>query len=438
MIKGLAILGWDQKIGSVLEAKYPESLEISSNLTNKIYMTHAYDEDFKNEELIEVKYKEKTILSYCDKARISKFGYEILILILEETEKDNLYNLRNQMISFGNSIFSKPKEERKDYFLKNVEKFFKKPSARKVLILGRPGTGKSSIKQIVFEGKDPKTLLYDPLEPTRGITPSVYSWLDLKLGLFDTSGQELQDLLNQENIQEQILAFENSDVIIYLFDFPLWVSKKEEVFSDIKRIEDLINHYDENSRLILFLHKIDLIEKNERKEVIEEIRNQINKNLDLPIFFTSIYPNIIYSLYNAFYNILSGFSEDTADLKLFLDQFLEKLEKTMAYITNQNDSIIVQTMNENFNTTLINHTHKLIAQLNQSFVNMGEDEDIEHIIISGKESINIIMNNLNLQKFNLKNLILVSESLSPNKLIYLVGKIRSKLINYYFYQKKNG
>lgn len=436
MIKGLAILSWDRKIGSVLEAKYPETLKISSNLTNKIYMTHAYDEDYKNEELIEVNYKQKTILSYCDKARVSKFGYEILILILEETEKDNLYKLRNEMISFGTSVFSKSKEERRDYFLDNVEKFFKKPSARKVLLLGRPGTGKSSIKKIIFEGMDPKSLLYDPLEPTRGIRPSVYSWLDLKLGLFDTSGQELQDLLNRENVQDQTLAFENSDVVIYLFDFSLWVSKKELVFSDIKKIIDLISSYDKNSHFVLFLHKIDLIEENERNEIIKEIRNQINKRLNITIFFTSIYPNIIYSLYNAFYEILSGFSNDTVDLKLFLDNFLDESKKTMAYLTNENDSIIVQTMNKDFNTNLINHTHKLIAQLNQSFENMVENDDIEHIIISGKKSLNIIMNDLNLAKFNIKNLILVSESLSPNKLIYLVGKIRSKIINYYFYQKK--
>jgi len=435
MIKGLAILGWDQKIGSILEMKYPQNLEISSNLTNKIYMTHAYDEDFKNEELIEVKYKEKTIISYCDKTRVSKFGYEILILILEETGKDNLYKLRNQMISFGNSIFSKSKEERNDYFLENVEKFFKKPSARKVLLLGRPGTGKSSIKKIIFEGQNPKSLLYEPLEPTRGVTPSVYSWLDLKLGLFDTSGQELQDLLSQKNIQDQILAFENSDVVVYLLDFPLWVSKKEEIFTDIARINNLISKYDDKARLVLFLHKIDLIEEKERNEIIEEIRNQIKQRIDISIFFTSIYPNIIYSLYNAFYAILSGFSEDTVKLKSILDQYLEESKETMAYLTNENDSIIVQTMNKDFNTNLINHTHKLIAQLNQSFENMAENDDIEHIIISGKESLNIITNNLNLSKFNIKNLILVSESLSPNKLIYLVGKVRSRIISYYFYQK---
>lgn len=436
MIKGLAIFSWDQKIGSVLEAKYPEYLEISSNLTNKIYMTHAYDEDYKNEELIEVNYNDKTILSYCDKARVSKFGYEILILILEETEKDNLYRLKNQLISFGNNIFSHSKEERKKYFLKNVERLFKKPSARKILILGRPGTGKTSIRKVIFEGIEPKSLLYDPLEPTRGIKASVYSWLDLKLGFFDSSGQELEQLLNRENFHDQKLAFENADVIIYLFDFSFWVSKRNEILADINKIESLIGGYDNELSLILFLHKIDLIEKNDRQSIIENLKADIKDKYDLPIFFTSLYPNIIYSLYNAFYNILSTFSDDIENLNSFLDDFLNRLSKTFAYITNENDSIILQTMSKDFNTKLINRTHRIITQLNHSFQEMVENDNVDHIIISGSKSMNIILTYLNLIKFNIKNLILVSESLSPDKLISLVDKIRSKFINYYFYQNK--
>jgi len=435
MIKGLVILGWDQKIGSVLEAKYPKSLEITSNLTNKIYMTHAYNEDFINEELIEIKYKEKTILSYCDKKRVSECGYEIVIIVLEETEKDNIYKLRNQLISFGNSLFSKSKEERKKYFMENVGNFFKKQKARKVLLLGRPGTGKSSIKKIIFEGMDPKNLLYEPLEPTRGITPSVYSWLDLKLGLFDTSGQELQQLLGND-MKDQTLAFENCDIIIYLFDFPSWISREEEVLKDIEKINELMKRHEKNAQLVCFIHKIDLIEKNERDEIEKRIKTIFKEKYGIPIFFTSILPKIIYSLYNAFYEILSRYSEDTITLKSILDNIIKESKQTMAYITNQNNSIIVQTMTKNFSTKLINHTHKLIAQLNQSFENMTENDDIEHIIISGGKLINIIMNNLNLNKFNIKNLVLVSQTLSPNKLISLVGKTRLKLNNYYFYQKE--
>ena len=156
----------------------------------------------------------------------------------------------------------------------------------------------------------------------------------------------------------------------------------------------------------------------------------MEQELNCRIFFTSIYPNIIYRLYNAFYEILSGFSQETSDIKGILDETISDSEKTMCFITNKQNAIIIQTMSSDFNTLLINHTHKMIAQLTQSFENMARNNDIEHLIISGSDSLNIIMNNLNLSRFKLNNLVIISETLSANRLIYLTGKIRGKLNSY--------
>lgn len=430
MVLGLAIFTWDQKIGSVLEIKYPQSLELSSGLINKIYMTHAYDDQFENEELMEIKYNEKTILSYCDKTRVKDVGYEVLMLLLEQTEKVNMPQLKVDFTKFGQELFQLNKEERKKYFLEKVEDFYHKPSARKVLLLGRAETGKTTIKQIIFEGKDPRNLLNKPLEPTRGISPSVHSWLDLQLGLFDTSGQELNDLLEKQNLEERSMAFDNADIILYLFDYSLWVNNRDVIIEDITKITSIIKNSELNAELIVFLHKIDLINENTRSEVLKKVREIVEQELNCRIFFTSIYPNIIYRLYNAFYEILSGFSQETSDIKGILDETISDSEKTMCFITNKQNAIIIQTMSSDFNTLLINHTHKMIAQLTQSFENMARNNDIEHLIISGSDSLNIIMNNLNLSRFKLNNLVIISETLSANRLIYLTGKIRGKLNSY--------
>lgn len=98
----------------------------------------------------------------------------------------------------------------------------------------------------------------------------------------------------------------------------------------------------------------------------------------------------------------------------------------MCFITDQNNSIIIQSMSKDFNTSLINHSHKLIAQLNQSFEDMAESK-IEHLIISSSNGLNIIMINLTVSRFNIKNLICISENLSSNKLILLGGEIRTEL-----------
>ncbi|MBD3194052.1 MAG: hypothetical protein GF317_03290 [Candidatus Lokiarchaeota archaeon] len=437
MVQGLAIFSWDQKMGSVLDVKYPETLKLAPDLTNKIYMTHAYDQTFEKAELIEINYKEDTIISYCDKSRVPEFGYEVLVLILSEKEKHNLYQLKKKFTEFGKKIFELESKEREEFFLENIDQFYTKSSAKKLLLLGRAGTGKTTIKKIIFEGKNPKDLIYNPLEPTRGISPSVYSWFDLKLGLFDTSGQELEALLNA-NLDDQKLAFENADIVIYLLDFPLWVAKKNDIIQEIKKIEHIIKENDYSSQVVVFIHKIDLIEDSERESVLEQTRKEFKENLSNSVYFTSIYLKLIYNLYNAFHDLLSTFSEDTGNLRDIIDNEIADISKIMCYITNEKDSIIVQSMSDDFDTYLINHTHKMIAQLTESFENMAKNENIAHLIISGRESINTIMYYLELSKFNLKNLVCISETLSANKLIVLVGKLRGKLNSYYFYNKKGG
>jgi len=435
MVIGITLFSWDQKIGAVVDVKYPETLVLSDDLINKIYMTFAYSEDFDKDELIETSYKNQDILSYCDKRRVPEVGYEIITLILEEKEKVNIFKIKSQLLEFGKETFKKEKNERNSYFLGKIGIFFEKSSAKKILLLGRAGTGKTSIKKIIFEGLDPKDLLYNPLEPTRGIAPTVYSWLDLKLGLFDSSGQELSYLLNNETDSDHTLAFENTDFIIYLFDYPGWISQPEEIIDEIKKIQEIMGKKSQQVKLLLFFHKIDLLGKEVDSKDLDKIEVKLKKQFDLPIYFTSIHPDLIYGLYNAFYEILSSSSTETAKLREILESEVKFHPKSIFFITNKFNSIVVQAMSTDFNTVIINHSHKLIAQLNQTFADMTKSGNIDHLILSSYDNLNIIMNNTNLSKFSLKYLICLSETITVNKLIWLVGQIRTKLKDYYYLHK---
>jgi hypothetical protein len=437
MVLAAFLFGWDPKMGSIIEVKYPENASLSNDLINKIYMTFAYSEDYKTEELIETTYNNHTVLSYCDKTRVPKVGYEIISLILEEKDKINMFKYKNLILDLGKKLFKVEKSNRNQIFLENVSDFFEQTSSKKILLLGRAGTGKTSIKKIVFEGYDPKSLLYNPLEPTRGLAPTVYSWLDLKLGLFDSSGQELGYLLDNEDDQDFQLAFENTDFVVYLLDYTNWMSNQIELIKEIQKVIEIIKKKKYNVQLLLFFHKIDLFGKKFDVQAINNIKKEIHDNFELPIYFTSIHPDFIYSLYNAFYELLSKSSLETTQIQNILEEEIKDHEKTMFFINNINNSIIVQAMNKDFNVKIINLTHKLVAQVSQTFEDMTAAGKIDHLILSSYENFNIILNDTNLSKFGLKYLICISETLSANKLIWVIGQIRKKLKDFYFLNKGN-
>ena len=435
MVRGLVVFNWNQKSSPEIKLKHPNNFEISDDLINKIHLTISNNDTIKEEDVVKTTTNEFTIFSYSNREQVSDFGYEIVSMILEEKEKIDINKLKEDFITFSQELFKIEKHDMKDYFYKNVDLFFGENSARKILLIGRAGTGKTSIKKIIFEGKDPKDLLLNPLEPTRGISPNVYSWLDLKLGIFDSSGQELSFLLENEEDSDFNLAFENTDVIVYVMDYTLWNTRRNITDNDLQRISQIINSRDFPAKLIIFFHKVDLIERQEYDIKIEEIKEEIQNTYNFDFYFTSIHPEWIYNLYNAFHNILSSSSQENSNLMSLLENQVRETSKTMAFITNLQDSIIVQSMTQDFNTSIINHSHKLVAEINQNFEEMSHEGRIDHLILSSEDNFNIILNNLNMSKFGLKYLIVLSESLSANKLILLIGQVRLKIKNYYYLEK---
>ena len=104
----------------------------------------------------------------------------------------------------------------------------------RLVLIGRPEMGKTTIKKVVFEGEDPNELIIFPLEPTIKTHFSVHEFMDSKIILLDTAGQSLSSLLEDE--EKQIKSFENTNAIIYVFDYPTYIENSEEVINDIRRI----------------------------------------------------------------------------------------------------------------------------------------------------------------------------------------------------------
>ena len=163
---------------------------------------------------------------------------------------------------------------------------------KKILLLGRPAMGKTTIKNVIFNDEEPNDLILFPLETTVDIKYSIHEFLDLRISLLDTAGQSLQIYLNNE--EKQIEIFGDTGALIYIFDYNIWLSKHQVIIDDIRRIYKINENNLFGVKIFLFFHKIDLIYQVNAKKLStlrSTITNKLALPFELPIYFNSLYPD---------------------------------------------------------------------------------------------------------------------------------------------------
>ena len=300
----------------------------------------------------------------------------------------------------------------------------------KLSLVGKPEVGKSTIKKVIFEGEDPNGLIIFPLEATIGIDYSIHSFMDLKISLLDTPGQSLPLLLEDE--QKQILTFGDTSAIIYVFDYPTWIKNSQDILDDVKKIYEIRKKHGFESKIILFLHKIDLLITKKIGSMLALIRRQIIKQLDLPeelpIYFTSLHPNLIYTTYNAISDTISSFSLETSNLKVIVGHSIKGLSKTSCFVSNQDDNLIIQEMSNDFDTSILYYLYEKIYHLSKS----SEFKSTNTSIISpGAKILNMVIEDINKYHTNFKYIILLSETIEQDDLIKILDKVKIELNRQY-------
>ena len=294
----------------------------------------------------------------------------------------------------------------------------------KILLLGRAGVGKSTLKEIIFEGRDPDELLIQSLRPTRGIETSVYSWLDLDLSVFDTSGQELKGLLEDES--EQLLAFGGVDIVIYIFDYEIWHRDAPEVSDEINKVNQIMRKVNKQAQLVLILHKIDLIPKavrNNTKIFLHQIQYIVNLPIKYSIYFTSIEQDYIYNVHNAFSEIISKFSEKNFSLKKSLDNTIKNFSECICFITDYNDSIIIQSKSDDFNISLIYESYRIFYYLSRDNKVSIYNDGMQHLLNVDDKILRMLIVPLEAPNLNLKLLVVATESFEEGLLYKLAKKL---------------
>ncbi|KAG5513729.1 hypothetical protein PMAC_000767 [Pneumocystis sp. 'macacae'] len=187
---------------------------------------------------------------------------------------------------------------------------------KKVLLMGKSGSGKSSMRSIIFNNyiaKDTRRL-----GATIDVEHSHVRFLgDLVLNLWDCGGQDafMENYLSAQRDH----VFRNVEVLIYVFDV-----ESREFDMDLHTYESCLEAIRENSpkaRVFCLIHKMDLVQE-EAKDYIYQERSKIlyqrSGNLETMILATSIWDE---TLYKAWSSIVYTLVPNVPTLEKHLKQF---------------------------------------------------------------------------------------------------------------------
>ncbi len=296
----------------------------------------------------------------------------------------------------------------------------------KLTFIGKPEVGKTTIKKVIFEGEDPNKLVLFPLEASVRIDYSVHEFMDSKIVLIDTPGQSLSDLLKDKDKQRK--CFENANAIVYIFDYPTYIENSEYIINDIRSVYNINKKYDFGAKIILFLHKIDLIIAKKIGFKLAIVKKQINKLLSLPedlaIHFTSLHPNLIYTIFNALSDTIGNFSEDISNLKSLISNLTKDLSKTISFVSDKEDNLIIQVISDDFDTSILLSLYEKIYKISSS-----QDDLLSksNIIALDSKILNTVSANISTFNTIFKNIIILSETLEKNELDKLIEELKNKL-----------
>ena len=290
--------------------------------------------------------------------------------------------------------------------------------------------GKTTLKKVIFEGEDPNELILFPLEATIGIKYSIHEFMNSKVSLIDAPGQSLQIILEDE--QKQLIVFGDSSAIVYVFDYPTWIADSQDVLDDIKKIYEINKKHDFDAKIILFLHKVDLLIKKKIGSMLALIKRQVIKQLDLPeeipIYFTSLHPNLIYTTFNAISNTISTFSKDTSVLKDIIKKLLKNLSKTSCFVSNSDDNLVLQETTSDFDASILYYLYEKIYQLAKSSESISSGTSLVSL---GSKLLTMRIEDIGSFHSNFKNLIIFSEVLENDDITRIIDELKRELSQYF-------
>ncbi|GME98208.1 unnamed protein product [Ambrosiozyma monospora] len=175
-------------------------------------------------------------------------------------------------------------------------------NSKKVLLMGRSCSGKSSMRSMIFSNYNPfETRM---LGPTIDIEHSNLKFLSsMTLNLWDCGGQSgfMEGYLGGNGGKENPNVFKKTEVLIYVFDV-----ESREINADIetfKRVLKNLAKYSPNVVVFTLIHKMDLVQAPKRQDVFDVMRGRVDAaassfNMTAVSFPTSIWDESLYKAWS--------------------------------------------------------------------------------------------------------------------------------------------
>lgn len=191
-------------------------------------------------------------------------------------------------------------------------------SRKKVLLMGKSGSGKSSMRSIVFSNyvaKDTRRL-----GATIDVEHSHVRFLgNLTLNLWDCGGQDA--FMENYLAAQRDHIFRNVEVLIYVFDV-----ESREFERDLGVYVSCLDAIRDNSpsaRIFCLVHKMDLVQEEMRDQIFADRRTvlaETSKPLNFTCLATSIWDETLYMAWSRIvYNLVPNTSVLEQHLTVFVD-----------------------------------------------------------------------------------------------------------------------